>query len=591
MGRTHNTGSLLLLFYSTNSLLHFVVNANRESQDDSFLVTTTNGQVKGFRSASSCGRSVQVFYGIPYAEPPNGSYRFRLPRPKQNWTGIFDATVMPNSCVQILDETFGNFSGSTMWNANTPMSEDCLALNVWTPDPRPTKAAVMVWIYGGGFYSGTSTLDVYDARTLAAEEEVVVVSMNYRVASLGFLYLGDERAPGNMGLLDQSMALEWIQRNIEHFGGDPGRVTLFGESAGAVSVSWHLLSATSRSMFSNAIMQSGAPMAPWAFKKADTLLETAKNLAKSLKCPGDIENNTTMIWLCLMNETAENIVSNEWNFVNNFLEFPFTPVVEEGSVKDVVEQYFRNETLEKKPVLLGSNREEASFFLIYYLPWLNETKPTKGDNFTETLRMLLPGVDNSTLQAVEALYIEGDSSDYRYALDKIMGDYHFTCPVVDWANRSADIDIPVFQYYFKHRSTGNPWPEWTGVMHGDEIAFEFGVPLNSSLSLPYEEDERRLSRRMMNYWANFAKTGDPNVDKPENTEGSDQTFASPNGDRNDGGKNGASWKPEVIWPKYTKEKNEYLALDINEAVGERHRQKYCTFWKTYSPNAPAYDGC
>ncbi|CAN7939261.1 unnamed protein product, partial [Ixodes hexagonus] len=478
---------------------------NEELQDDTLVVVTQNGKVKGLNMTSSCGQPVQVFYGIPYAEPPTGNLRFQLPKPKAPWTGIFNATTKPNSCFQIIDETFGNFSGSTMWNANTPMSEDCLMLNVWTPDPRPNNAAVLVWIYGGGFYSGTSTLDVYDARTLAAEEGAIVVSMNHRVASLGFLFLDTEQAPGNMGLFDQRMALEWVQHNIKNFGGDPDRVTLFGESSGAASISWHLLSEASRTLFKNAIMQSGALTAPWASHNVSTALERATSLARSLNCSGDIEGNSTVILQCLMDRNARDIVYNEWSSISHILDFPFAPVSKTGSFKESVQRYFRNESLEKKPVLLGSNKDEASFFLIYFLPWLNDTRPTEIDNFTATLRLLLPHADNLTLQEIQDLYVNGDSTDLGDALDKIVGDYHFTCPMVDWANQSARIGIPVFQYYFKHRSTRNPWPQWTGVLHGDEIAFEFGQPLDPWLC--HSEDEKELSRRMMRYWANFAKTG------------------------------------------------------------------------------------
>lgn len=119
-----------------------------------------------------------------------------------------------------------------MWNPNTELSEDCLYVNVVVPRPRPKNAVVMLWIFGGGFYSGTSTLDVYDHRTLAAEENVVIVSMQYRVASLGFLYLGTPDAPGNSGLFDQNLALRWVRDNIHRFGGDPNKICLFGESAG-----------------------------------------------------------------------------------------------------------------------------------------------------------------------------------------------------------------------------------------------------------------------------------------------------------------------------------------------------------------------
>lgn len=220
---------------------------------DPLLVHTAKGPVRGLATESATGKPVDVFYGIPYAKPPVGRYRFRHPKPNDPWKGVLDATVKPNSCFQTVDTFFGEFRGSLMWNANTNMSEDCLTLNVWVPRPRPNAsqpAAVLVWIYGGGFYSGTSTLDVYDGRTMVAEERVVLVSMNYRVASLGFLCLDHPEVPGNAGLFDQLMALQWIQENIAAFGGNPRNVTLFGESAGAVSASMHLLSPLSRELFS-----------------------------------------------------------------------------------------------------------------------------------------------------------------------------------------------------------------------------------------------------------------------------------------------------------------------------------------------------
>lgn len=202
--------------------------------------------------------------------------RFRHPRPAEKWEGILNATKPPNSCVQIVDTVFGDFVGAQIWNPNTELSEDCLYINVVAPRPRPTNAAVMLWIFGGkysfiishtnqskvfqpniifvclllffagGFYSGTATLDVYDHKTLVSEENVIMVSMQYRVASLGFLYFGTPDVPGNSGMFDQVMALQWVHDNIAAFGGNPDNVTLFGESAGAVSVSMLLLSPLSR---------------------------------------------------------------------------------------------------------------------------------------------------------------------------------------------------------------------------------------------------------------------------------------------------------------------------------------------------------
>ena len=148
----------------------------------------------------------------------------------------------PNSCIQIEDTMWPGFSGSEVWAANTPKSEDCLYLNVVVPNPHPKDAAVIIWIHGGGFWSGTTTLDQYDLRTMAAEGEIIMVGIQYRVASLGLLYLDTENAPGNAGMFDQLMAIQWVRNNIAQFGGNPENITLMGQEAGAVSVGLHLLS-------------------------------------------------------------------------------------------------------------------------------------------------------------------------------------------------------------------------------------------------------------------------------------------------------------------------------------------------------------
>ena len=148
---------------------------------DDLVVETTKGKIRGVTLKSATNKDVDVWYGIPFAQPPVGNLRFRHPRPIEKWTGIKETTKPPNSCVQIYDSMFPGFAGSEMWNANTPLSEDCLYINVVVPRPRPREpSAVLVWIYGGGFYSGTSTLDVYDMRVLASEENIIMVSFQVR---------------------------------------------------------------------------------------------------------------------------------------------------------------------------------------------------------------------------------------------------------------------------------------------------------------------------------------------------------------------------------------------------------------------------
>lgn len=142
------------------------------------VVATTKGLVSGIALQSAAGKPLVAFLGIPFATPPVGRFRFRHPKPIDPWPGVFNASQVPASCVQIVDNTFGvGFRGTDMWNPNTPMSEDCLKLNIWVPRPRPTNSPVLVWVYGGGFYSGTATLDLYDGRTLATEENIIVVSI------------------------------------------------------------------------------------------------------------------------------------------------------------------------------------------------------------------------------------------------------------------------------------------------------------------------------------------------------------------------------------------------------------------------------
>jgi acetylcholinesterase len=201
-----------------------------------------------------------------------------------------------------VSKVFGNFSGALIWNPNTPAKEDCLYLNVWVPRTHPPyqHKAVMVWIFGGGYYSGSSTLKIYDGKYLAAENDVIVVSMNYRVGALGFLNLNTPEARGNAGMMDQRMALEWVQRNIGYFGGSPHNVTIFGESAGATSVGLHLLSPLSRGLFTRAILQSGAPQINWATYSVTEGRRRSKALARSLSCdPPDHDYSDGDIVDCL----------------------------------------------------------------------------------------------------------------------------------------------------------------------------------------------------------------------------------------------------------------------------------------------------
>ncbi|XP_057331587.1 acetylcholinesterase-like [Microplitis mediator] len=532
--------------------------------DDSLIIQTRKGRVKGITQTAASGKKVDAWYGIPYAQKPLGTLRFRHPRPPEQWDGILNATQLPNSCVQILDTVFGDFVGATMWNPNTQLNEDCLYVNVVVPHPRPTNAAVMVWIFGGGFYSGSATLDVYDPKTLVSEENVILVSMQYRVASLGFLYFGTADVPGNAGLFDQMMALQWVRDNIAAFGGNPDNVTLFGESAGAVSVSMHLLSPLSRHLFNQAIMQSGSPTAPWAIISREESIVRGLRLAEAVGCPHDRYNLRAVID-CLVTIDPLDLVNNEWGTLG-ICEFPFVPVIDGAFLDETPQQSLATASFKKANILMGSNTEEGFYFIIYYLTELfridgTEDVKVSREEFIRAVTELNPYVNQIARHAIIYEYTDwlnpDDPNANRNAIDKIVGDYQFTCNVNEFAARYAETGNSVYMYYYKHRSVNNPWPRWTGVMHADEISYIFGEPLDPNKG--YTNQEITLSKRMMRYWANFAKTGDPNM-----------------GD--DG-----SWT-EAFWPQHTAKNQEYLTLDTNTTdVGQGIRTRQCAFWKKYLP--------
>jgi len=531
---------------------------------DDLIVDTNKGKIRGVTLKSATNKDVDVWYGIPYAQPPVGDLRFRHPRPIDAWKEVKETTKKPNTCVQVIDTMFPGFSGSEMWNANTLMTEDCLYLNVAVPRPHPRNSAVMVWIYGGGFYSGTSTLDVYDPRVLASEENVIVVAIQYRVASLGFMFFDTEDVPGNAAMFDQLMALQWIKDNIGQFGGNPDNITIFGESAGGASVSLHLLSPLSRNLFNQAVMQSASALVPWGIITKEESILRGLRLAEVLKCPHDRKNLRATIE-CLRSKNATDLVNSEWQGIAfGCAEFPFVPVIDGAFLDETPQKSLDTKNFKKTNVMMGANKDEGVFFIMYYLTDLfknEETVFVNREDFIKSVGDLNLYVKNVGREAIIYEYTDWlqptDPLKNRDALDRMVGDYAFTCPVVDFAHRYAETGNNVYFYYFNERASNNPWPTWTGVLHGDEIAFIFGDPLNKSRN--YDGPEVALSKRMMSYWANFAKTGNPSLSA-------------------DG-----TWTP-IYWPIHSPTKREVLELNANVSrVLEGHRVKKCAFWKKFLP--------
>lgn len=480
-------------------------------------VQTDKGKVIGERTRIK-GFTLDAFYGIPFAKPPTGKYRFKHPQPPDPWDEIKKTTELPPACMQLRDTFFPNFTGSEMWNPNTPMKEDCLYLNVWVPKATESRnKSVMVWIYGGSYSFGSISLDVYNGKYLAVENDVIVVSIQYRIGSLGFFVSNSPEAPGNCGLFDQLMGLDWVQRNIHYFGGSPNDVTLFGESSGAASIGLHLLSPLSRFKFQRAILQSAGPTAPWATITKEMAIERGKKLVRNLNCTTDSDTETLE---CLRQVPEIKFPHNDFNVLDdvNILQFPFVPIIDGVFLIEHPNDSFHNGNFKRCPILVGANKNEGSYFLVYSTIAFNKShsSPIDSEEYKIELGKQFrhfpehpTKINKYVLDAIEFQYTPWTDPNDPYLLrdgvEAAVGDYNFACATVELAREYAYAGQNVYFYLFNHRSSENPWAKWMGVMHGDEIMFIFGQPLDNNFN--YETKEKRLSKKMMKYWTNFAKTG------------------------------------------------------------------------------------
>ena len=274
-----------------------------------------------------------------------------------------------------------------MWNPNTNISEDCLYLNIWVPQkyrlrhkgdgspggnggPRNGLLPLLVWIYGGGFMSGTATLDVYNADIMAATSNVIIASMQYRVGAFGFLYLNkhftnSEEAPGNMGLWDQALALRWLRDNAEAFGGDPELITIFGESAGGSSVSLHLISPVTRGLVRRGILQSGTLNAPWSYMSGEKANEVATILVDDCGCNSTMLNeNPARVMACMRSVDAKTISVQQWNSYWGILGFPSAPTIDGIFLPKHPLDLLREADFKDTEILIGNNENEGEFFFL-----------------------------------------------------------------------------------------------------------------------------------------------------------------------------------------------------------------------------------
>ena len=467
-----------------------------------------NGRIVNFHN-----KSFNVFTGIRYGKPPTEELRFKKPEKVENWTGIYDATSIKNkySCWQP-----PNFT--VLGIEKDDMNEDCLFLNVWTPNVHTNGTkSVMFFIHGGGFQYGSSLHGVLDYDAIALSlYDVVVVTINYRLGVFGFLYGENEEAPGNVGLYDQLLALNWVKRNIHAFGGDPNDITIFGQSAGSMSVGQHIVSPLSKGLFKRAILESGAPIDQISFKL------TNESLDQALKYKETFCSNQTNWLKCLKNVKPIDLVSaNDAQFFpvvgekfypidsvealksgkfNSAIDIMAGACANEGTALFVIEDIFGN--LTGKALL-----ERTKIALNGVLQSNKKLSPIEKNNARiKIINDYFPNANESS-GLNETNHLSDDEIKYRAG--QLFGDFVLTCPtyfmskeIALWSNENH-----VYLYSFNYTSIASRqvFPKWVGVTHGAELPFLFGAPLK--LPHNFTTEEYQFSLLTMNLWTNFAKTG------------------------------------------------------------------------------------
>jgi para-nitrobenzyl esterase len=468
------------------------------------VVSTTSGPVEGFTQDG-----LSVFLGIPYVAPPVGNLRWKSPQPVLPWAPVVrNATTVGPQCPQI---SFGFLVGN----------EDCLYLNVWTPASASTaRLPVMVWIHGGGHTGGSgdgglSFIDgkpQYDGQHLARNGDVVLVSFNYRLGPFGFLahpaLTAEEPAhpsSGNYGQEDQVAALRWVRDNIAAFGGDPHNVTIFGESAGGVSVSLHLVSPRSDGLFHRAIIQSGAA------DRRPTLGQVQFQglaFAAALGCGGAPD-----VLACLRSKSRNEVLSAlplPAGFFFGSGAF-WGPIVDGHLLLDQPLKAFSTGHFSQVPLMIGNTANEGTLFPA--LVGANLT-PAIYDTFlnrffgvnADAVRAAYPcsNADCSAFTPPRFLLSPADNAIAEVATNGL-----FLCPARRVARAISSHHTPIYFYTFDRAVDSPFWPFDIGAAHFAEISFVFGTAALSQLTA----EEKPLSRAMMDYWTDFAWDGNPNHGK------------------------------------------------------------------------------
>ncbi|MBN1653192.1 MAG: carboxylesterase family protein [Deltaproteobacteria bacterium] len=501
-------------------------------------IQTASGKVRG-----TISEGVRKFMGIPFAATTAGENRWKPPQPVTAWSDTLDAFEAGPICPQ---------NSPLTREYDTRSDEDCLSVNVWTPDPvSSTPLPVMVWIFPGAYIFGSGSEPQYDGSNLVKRGNVIMVSFNYRVSSLGFLAhraLTEEdpdNTSGNYGILDQLAALKWVRANIEAFGGDKDNVTLFGESAGGNSTLLHIVMPGSRGLFHRAIVESGIPMLDvYDLAGAE---EMGDRYAKAMGCTDD-----ATVLSCMRALSAEQILTGPSEppaelpgglfYDDPATRFQLEPIADGVNIPDTPRNLFMSNQMAKVSMIQGSNTEEG---VLFHTGVFGDIQI---EDTLEAYQTALSRTYGSYTADIVAEYPIEDYASANDALTEVSGDANFVCASRRLARLFDKAGIENYLYSFSNPVADTPLPQLENIaFHSADIPFVFGT--KATLGAVPQADQS-VSEAIQDYWTRFARTGDPNG------EGSTQ------------------------WPAYVTSSDQYLHIRNPIEVASALKPDKCDFWDT-----------